>query len=227
MVNEGPVDRGGRGTDQDRPQPKVAGSVKLTRPIARPKVKAMKNKKSKKPLLADAMQEDLSSEPRRQIEHLELKKIDREAWPQFEANRENVVKAGLWDFVTVVFEEQDDRRINQFLTSSEYGSRGMVVVDSRSVPFNLTTISKMLKLHQGDRLLMEEVGGISEDDLTNIFDKAAKTQTGYKLVNAKETWKEWLLFFNQRIMLAEKGPLIMSKEGVAATIYGWNGVKLS
>ena len=95
MVKEGQVDREGRGTDQDRPQPEVAGSVKLTRPIAHPKVKTMKNKKSKKPLLADAMQEDLSSGPRHQIEHLELKKIDREAWPQFEANRENFVKAGL------------------------------------------------------------------------------------------------------------------------------------
>ena len=90
------VDKEDQHTDQERSQPEVAGFVKLTRPIARPKMKAMKSKKLKKPLLANAMQEDLSSRPRlRQIEHLELKKIDKEAWPQFEANRKNFKKAGL------------------------------------------------------------------------------------------------------------------------------------
>ena len=120
----------------------------------------------------------------------------------------------------VVFEEQDDPRINQFLTSSEYGSRGMAVVDNRNIPFNSTAVSTVLKVHQRDSLLMEEVGEIPEEQLVNIFDRTAKSQRGFNLGNVKETWKEWLLFSNERIMQAEKGPLIMSKERVAAAIWG-------
>ena len=58
-------------------------------------------------------------------------------------------------------------------------------------------------------------------------DKKAKTTNGFIIGNAKGIWKSWLLWVNERILLAEVGVGTISEAGLALAIMAWQGIQLS
>ena len=58
-------------------------------------------------------------------------------------------------------------------------------------------------------------------------DKKAKTRNGFSIGKAKGIWKSWLLWINERILLAEAGVGTIPDAGLALAIMAWQGFQLS
>ena len=50
--------------------------------------------------------------------NLIIRMIDHTFWPEIEKNRKNLKEAGLWDFLLIPLEPQDNARTRQFLHQS-------------------------------------------------------------------------------------------------------------
>ena len=80
--------------------------------------------------------------------NLMIRMIDHTFWPEIEKNRKKLKEAGLWDFLLIPLEHQDDARTRQFLHKSVWGSKSKVNMDGRIIHFTLANISKIFKLPQ-------------------------------------------------------------------------------
>ena len=194
-----------------------------TIPKARPKQLCMKTKK-KAAAAANPVEKDKG---RPKLEKMELKKIPVAIWPQVESNRKNLQDSRLWDFLLISLQDQDDDRVRQFLKNSNYGARSTFLIDENRIQFTPESISKSLRLFQGEGSMDTEVSDMRDEDLIPIFEKNSRTSKGFALEKAKGIWKEWLAFVNERLLMAEDGLEYMSEKGVAAAIMSWNGIQLS
>ena len=187
---------------------------------ARPKQRCMKSKK--KPLASGPVDNE-----RPKLEQMVLRRFSPAAWEAIAANQKCLKEAKLWDFLVTPFQNQDDRRIRQFLKNSNFGARSTVLVDEDRIQFTPESVSKLMNLFQGDGNIDTEVSDMREEDLIPIFEKNCRASKGFVLAKAKGIWKEWLPFVNERLLLAECGLEHMSEKGVAAAIMSWNGIQLS
>ena len=78
--------------------------------------------------------------------NLIIRMIDHTFWPEVEKNRKNLEDAGLWDFLLIPLEPQENARTRQFLHKSIWGSKSIVDIDGRIIHFSLANISKIFKL---------------------------------------------------------------------------------
>ena len=157
-----------------------------------------------------------------------IRMIDHTFWPEIEKNRKNLVKAGLWDFLLIPLEPQDNARTRQFLHKSVRGSKSKVNMDGRIIHFTSANISKIFKLPQGKETILTEATALTSEMLRMVFDdKKAKTTDRFMIGKAKGFWRSWLLWVNERILLAEVGVGTISKAGLALAIMVWQGIQLS
>ena len=160
--------------------------------------------------------------------NLIIRMIDHTFWPEVEKNRKNLEDAGLWDFLLIPLEPQENARTRKFLHKSVWGSKSTVDIDSRIIHFSSANISKVFKLPQGKGTILTEATALSSEMLRMVFDdKKAKTKNGFTINKATGIWKAWLPWVNEQILLAEIGVGTMSEAGLALAIMAWQGVQLS
>ena len=157
--------------------------------------------------------------------NLIIRMIDHTFWPEMEKNRKNLKEAGLWDFLLIPLEPQDNARTRQFLHKSVWGSKSKVNMDGRIIHFTSANISKIFKLPQGKETILIEATALTFEMLRMVFD--AKTRNGFMISKAKEIWKSWLPWVNERILLAEVGVGTILEAGLALAIMAWQGIQLS
>ena len=80
--------------------------------------------------------------------NISIRMIDHTFWPELEKNWRNLVDAGLWEFLLIPLELQDNARTRQFLHKSVWGSKSKVNMDGRIIHFSSASISKIFKLPQ-------------------------------------------------------------------------------
>ena len=136
--------------------------------------------------------------------------------------------AGLWDFLLIPLEPQDNGRTRQFLHKFVWGSKSKVNMDRRIIHFSSANISKIFKLPQGKKTVLTKATALTSDMLQMVFeDKKAKTKNGFTINKATGIWKSWLPWVNERILLAEVSVGTISEAGLALAIKAWQGVQLS
>ena len=126
-----------------------------SRLVARPKQKCNLAKIKQRLEERRAREESMKTEEeklRPTFHNLIIKMIDHTFWPEIEKNRTNLVEAGLWDFLLIPLEPQDNARTRQFLHKSVWGSKSKVNMDGRTIHFTSANISKIFKLTQGKPL---------------------------------------------------------------------------
>ena len=130
-----------------------------SRPVSRPKQKCNLAKIKQRLEERRAKEESMKTEEeklRPTFHNLIIRMIDHTFWPEIEKNRINLKEAGLWDFLLIPLEPQDDARTRQFLHKSIWRSKSKVNMDGRIIHFTSANISKIFKLPQGkDTILMK------------------------------------------------------------------------
>ena len=126
--------------------------------------------------------------------------IDHTFWPKVEKNRKNLEDVGLWDFLLIPLEPEDNMRTRQFLYNSVWGSKSIVDIEGRIVHFSSASILETFKLPQSKGTILIEATALSSAMLQMVFDdKKAKTKNGFMISKAKGIWKAWLPWVNERI----------------------------
>ena len=162
------------------------------------------------------------------IHNLSVKMIEYNFWPEVTKNQENLIEAGIWEFLLIPLEPQDNARTRQFLNESIWGSKSKVNIDGWIIHFTAASISKIFKLPQGKETILTEATDLTPEMLQMVFDdKKAKTRKGFSISKAKGIWRSWLPWVNERILLAEAGVATMSGAGLALAIMAWQGIQLS
>ena len=178
-----------------------------------------------------AREEDMKAEEEKlkpTFNNLIIRMIDHTFWPEVEKNLKNLEDAGLWDFLLIPLEPQENVRTRQFLHKSIWGSKSTVNIDGRIIHFSSANISKIFKLLPGKGTVLTEATALSSEMLQMVFDdKKAKTKNGFTISKATRIWKAWLPWMNERILLAEIEVGTMSKAGLALAIMAWQGIQLS
>ena len=119
------------------------------RPVAQPKQKCNMAKIKQRLEERRAREEDMKTEEeklRPTFHNIIIKMIDHTFWPEVEKNRKNLEDAGLWDFLLIPLEPQDNARTTQFLHKSVWGSKSTVNIDGRIIHFSSANISKIFLL---------------------------------------------------------------------------------
>ena len=163
------------------------------RPVARPKQKCNLAKIKQRLEERRAREESMKIEEeklRPTFHNVIIRMIDHTFWLEIEKNRKNLVEAGLWDFLLISLEPQDNVRTKQFLYKSIRGSKSKVNMDGRIIHFSLANISKIFKLPQGKETILTEATTLTSKMLQMVFDdKKAKTKNGFTISKAKGIWK--------------------------------------
>ena len=160
--------------------------------------------------------------------NLNARMIDHTLWPEVGKNWKNLEDVGLWDFLLIPLEPQDNVRTRQFLYNSVWGSKSIVDIERKIVHFSLASISETFKLPQGKATVLTKAIALSSAMLRMVFDdKKAKTKNGFMINKAKGIWKAWLPWVNERILMAEVGVGTILEEGLALAVMAWQGVQLS
>ena len=160
--------------------------------------------------------------------NLSVKMIEYNFWPEVTKNQKNLTEAGIWEFLLIPLEPQDNARTRQFLNESVWGSKSKVNIDGRIIHFTAAIISKIFKLPQGKETILTEATDLTPEMLQMVFDdKKAKTRNGFSIGKAKGIWRSWLPWVNERILLAEAGVATISGAGLALAIMAWQGIQLS
>jgi hypothetical protein len=159
------------------------------------------------------------------IAQMPLFVISTERLVEIEKNRQNLLDAGLYHSMKVVFEPQNDYRLRAFLKSSSYGALDEVNMMDRVLPFDIDAVSRCLRLPQ-EGMTLSGATHFTEEHLKDVFEPKAKTDAGYLLAKAKGIWKEWLSYVNYRILLPQT-PKYISEVGVGAALMAWNGMPLN
>ena len=143
-------------------------------------------------------------------------------------NRKNLEEAGIWEFLLIPLEPQDNARTRQFLNKSVWGSKSKVNIDGRIIHFTAASISKIFKLPQSKETILTEATDLTPEMLQMVFDdKKAKTRNGFSIGKAKGIWKSWQPWINERILLAEASVGTIPDAGLALAIMAWQGIQLS
>ena len=202
-----------------------------TRPVSRPKQKCNLAKIKQRIEERRAKEESMKIEEeklRPTFHNLIIRIIDHTFWPKIEKNWKNLKEAGLWDFLLIPLEPQDNARTRQFLHKSVWGNKSKVNMDRRIIHFTLANISKIFKLPQGKETILTEATALTSEMLQMVFDdKKAKTRNRFTISKAKGIWKSWLPWMNERILLAEVGVGTILEAGLALAIMAWQGIQLS
>ena len=120
-----------------------------SRPVARSKQKCNLVKIKQRLEERRAREESMKTEEeklRPNFHNVIIRMIDHTFWPEIEKNWKNLVEAGLWDFLLIPLEPQDNARTRQFLHKSVWGSKSKVNMDGRIIHFTSANISKIFKL---------------------------------------------------------------------------------
>jgi hypothetical protein len=160
-----------------------------------------------------------------EFEPMPLYQISPEGWMEMERNRQNLIDAGLWFSMKVVFEPQNDHRLRAFMKGSCYGAVDEVQIMDQLLPFDIDAISRCLRLPQ-EGMNISSVVQYTDEDLEEVFEPHARTASGYLLSKAKGVWRVWLPYINNRILLPQSKDHI-SEEGVGAALMVWNGMPLN
>ena len=92
-----------------------------SRPVARSKQKCNMAKIKQRLEERQAKEESMKTEEeklRPNFHNVLIKMIDHTSWPEIEKNRTNLEDAGLWDFLLIPLEPQDNARTRQFIHKS-------------------------------------------------------------------------------------------------------------
>ena len=177
-----------------------------TRPVSQPKQKCNLAKIKQRLEEQRAKEENMKTEEKKlrpTFHNLIIRMIDHTFWPEVEKNRKNLKEAGLWDFLVIPLEPQDNARTRQFLHKSVWGSKSKVNIDGRIIHFTTANISKVFKLPQGKETILTEAIALTSKMLQMVFnDKKAKTRNGFSISKAKGIWRSWLPWVNERILLS-------------------------
>lgn len=84
-----------------------------------------------------------------------------EGWVYIESNKENLIDAGLWNFLHETLPEMDPQLVSEFIKNSYYGASEEVTVRGKNVRFTPEVVAEKLGL-QGTGLTL---GGVNK--LTN------------------------------------------------------------
>jgi hypothetical protein len=160
-----------------------------------------------------------------EFELMPLYQISPEGWIEMERNRQNLIDAGLWFSMKVVFEPQNDHRLRAFVKGSCYGALDEVQIMDRLLLFDIDAISRCLRLPQ-EGMNISSTAQYIEEDLEEVFEPHARTASGYLLSKAKCVWRVWLSYINNRILLPKSKDHIL-EEGVGAALMAWNGMPLN
>ena len=123
-----------------------------SRPVARPKQKCNMAKIKQRLEERRAREEEMKTKEeklRPTFHNVIIRMINHTFWLEIEKNRKNLEEAGLWDFLLIPLEPQDNARTRQFLHKSVWGSKSKVNIDGRIIHFSMANISKIFKLPQG------------------------------------------------------------------------------
>ena len=202
-----------------------------TRPVSRPKQKCNLAKIKQRLEERRTKEENMKTEEeklRPTFHNLSVKMIEYNFWPEVEKNRKNLEEAGIWDFLLIPLEPQDNARTRQFLNKSVWGSKSKINMDGRIIHFTAASISKTFKLPQSKETMLTEATALTSEMLLMVFnDKKAKTRNGFSIGKAKGIWKLWLPWVNERILLAESGVGTIPEAGLALAIMAWQRIQLS
>ena len=202
-----------------------------TRPISRPKQKCDMAKVKQRLEERQAKEENMKVQEeklRPTFHNLSVKMIEYNFWPEVTKNQKNLAEAGIWEFLLIPLEPQDNARTRQFLNKSIWRSKSKVNIDGRIIHFTAASISKIFKLPQGKETILTEATNLIPEMLQMVFDdKKAKTRNGFSISKAKGIWRSWLPWVNERILLAEAGVATISGAGLALAIMAWEGIQLS
>ena len=201
-----------------------------TRPVSRPKQKCNLVKIKQRLEERRTKEENMKTEEeklRPTFHNLSVKMIEYNFWPEVEKNRKNLEEAGIWDFLLIPLEPQDNARTRQFLNKSVWESKSKINMDRRIIHFTVASISKTFKLPQGKETMLTEATALTSEMLQMVFnDKKAKTRNGFSIDKAKGIWKSWLPWVNERILLAESSVGTIPEAGLALAIMAWQGIQL-
>ena len=206
-------------------------SEEKTRPVSRPKQKCNLAKIKQRLEEQRAIEENMKTEEeklRPTFHNLSVKMIEYNFWPEVMKNQKNLEEAGIWDFLLIPLEPQDNTRTRQFLNKSVWGSKSKVNMDGRIIHFTAASISRIFKLPQGKETMLTEATALTSEMLQMVFnDKKAKTRNGFSIGKANGIWKSWLPWMNERILLVESGVGTIPEAGLALAIMAWQGIQLS
>jgi hypothetical protein len=167
----------------------------------------------------------INNEGKPKFKSMPLYQMSLESWVDMEQNQQNLKDAGLWFFMQVAFEPQNEHRLRAFVQSSCYGALDEVQMMHRLLPFNINAVSVCLRLPK-EGMSMSAVAQYQEENLEEVFEPDAKTASGHLLSKAKDIWRSWLSYVNYRILLPLSKDHI-SSEGVGAALMAWNGMPLN
>lgn len=134
-------------------------------------------------------------------------------------NHTNLEAAGLWDFICAKWPLADPERVLPFLLGSSRGSQEEFRIQGNIVHFDVGTISRHFPGLPTTRPTLVAIKLLSQTELMQVFGRPfdAGVDVGYLIKSAKNHWKEWLKYVNQRLLLAPKGVEVITSDGLAAT----------
>ena len=101
--------------------------------------------------------------------NLSVKMIEYNFWPEVEKNRKHLEEVGIWDFLLIPLEPQDNARTRQFLNKSVWGSKFKINMDGQIIHFTAASISKTFKLPQGKETMLTEATALTSEMLQMVF----------------------------------------------------------
>ena len=118
-------------------------------------------------------------------------------------------------------------KVRKFIKNSIYVTQTAFYNVNDLFLFTPESIAKALDVLAGMDNIISKVGHLTTEKIQEIFEPNAMKLDGYFLLKSKGKWREWLLFFNKRILIAEKATDKILAEGLAVLVMAWNGFQLS
>lgn len=146
----------------------------------------------------------------------------------WKANRENLEKAGIFDFLCwvqsatrVAYVEQATQFLQTYTPAT-----GTAQVDDRAVDFSMQVVARYLKLPMNG-MKLEEMPGLNKKQYEDMFEgDFVRTPKGCSLEKAKHHWRLWLRFINDYLIFRPKKDMI-TQQVVAAAMNTWNGKRVN
>lgn len=149
----------------------------------------------------------------------------KRAW---KANRENLEKAGMFDFLCwvqsatrVAYVAQVTQFLQTYAPDTETAQ-----VDDKTIDFSAQVVARHLKLPM-DGLRLGEMSALNSKQYEAMFEgEFVKTPRGCPLDKAKHHWRLWLKFVNDYLIFRPRKDML-AQQVVVAAMHTWNGKRVN